>query len=377
VVRVAARRSRPIASAASGAGSAALADPTVFVAAGQLDSVGDRTKAAAPAHRYVIITDDVVEPLYADRVAASFGGAPVDLLSVPAGEATKTRETWSLLTDALIARRCGRDTTIVALGGGTVGDLAGFVAATFMRGVPIVQVPTTLLAMIDASIGGKTGVDTPAGKNLVGAFHPASAVIVDPDVLDTLPTRHLRAGLAEALKHGVIADGRYFARVVDDLPLLMSAGGARQSAMLALVLGSIAIKSAVVAADAREMGRRKILNFGHTIGHAVEIESGYTLLHGEAVAIGMAVEARLAELAGVCGNGLAAELRSVLERAALPTTPPASMAPEDIVALTHHDKKVRAGSVEYALPRRFGEMAAADAGWAVPLSDELVMRALR
>lgn len=355
-----------------------FADPTIIVGAGLLDSVGERAKAAAPAYRYVIITDDVVEPLYAGRAAASFGGARVEILSVPSGEATKTRATWSNLTDALLDRGCGRDTTIVALGGGVVGDLAGFVAATFMRGIPIVQVPTTLLAMIDASIGGKTGVDTPAGKNLVGAFHQPSSVIVDPDLLDTLPPRHLRAGLAEALKHGVIADEEYFGRIVGDLPLLMSpdvTAQSRRSAMTALVSGSIAIKSAVVAADSREMGRRKTLNFGHTIGHAVEVESGYTLLHGEAVAIGMAVEARLAELAGVCTHGLAAKLRSVLHRASLPVAPPRSMAPEDIVVLTHQDKKVRAGSVEYALPRRLGEMAGGDMGWAIPLADDVVLSA--
>jgi 3-dehydroquinate synthase len=332
----------------------------------------------APAHRYAVITDGIVESLYAPRLAASFGHASVEIFSVPAGEQSKTRESWARLTDELLARGCGRDTTIIALGGGVVGDLAGFVAATFMRGVPVIQVPTTLLAMIDAAIGGKTGVDTPAGKNLVGAFHPAAAVIVDPEVLDTLPGRQIRAGLAEAIKHGVIADAKYFARVADDLPLLLGKGApsTRHDAMTALIAGSIAIKSAIVAADAREHGRRKILNFGHTIGHAVEIESEYTLLHGEAVAVGMAVEARLAELAGVATDGLAAMVRTALERASLPTLPSSSMAADRIIARTHHDKKARAGVVEYALPSRIGHMAAADAGWSVPLADQLVLSAL-
>ena len=233
-------------------------DPTVLVAAGAIDTVGARAVRAAPAHRYAIITDSVVEPLYAARLAACW--PRVDRDSFHSGRrGVQTRESWSRLTDELLARGCGRDTTIIALGGGVVGDLAGFVAATFMRGVPVIQVPTTLLAMIDAAIGGKTGVDTAAGKNLVGAFHPAAAVIVDPELLDTLPARHIRAGLAEAIKHGVIADAKISpAMLADDLPLLpRGAPSARHDAMATLIARSIAIKSAVVAADAHEHGRRR------------------------------------------------------------------------------------------------------------------------
>jgi 3-dehydroquinate synthase len=350
----------------------------VSVGTGALDGLGERVRTAAPAHRYVIVTDTVVGPLYARRAVTSFGpGVAVDVLTIPAGESSKTRATWAQLTDDLIALGCGRDTTLVALGGGVVGDLAGFVAATYLRGIPIVQVPTTLLAMIDAAIGGKTGVDTPAGKNLVGALHPPAAVVVDPTLLESLPTRQLRAGMAEAIKHGVVADAAYFDRVRADLPTLLAPGGARSPGMEHLIRHSIGIKSAVVAADAAEHGRRKILNFGHTIGHAVEAASGYSLLHGEAVAIGMATECRLAELAGVGACGITDEVCAALDAAALPTVSPPGLSADTIVDFTHVDKKSRAGTVEYALPRAIGEMAGADSGWAVPLPDAFVIESLR
>ena len=342
---------------ATGSPPSAILDPGIAVAPGALDTLGARAEAAAPAHRYVVITDDHVGPLYAARVLASFGARRVaSVLAMPHGEAAKTRATWSRLTDEMLALGCGRDTTVLALGGGVVGDMAGFVAATYMRGVPVIQVPTTLLAMIDAAIGGKTAVDTPAGKNLVGAFHPPSAVVVDPLVLATLPPRELRAGFAEAIKHGVIADAAYFARVESDLVALLEPEGATSPGMEALITGSIAIKSAVVAADAREHGRRKTLNFGHTIGHAVEAASGFAVLHGEAVAIGMAVECRLAELSGTAVCGITDQVCSALDRANLPTIVPPGLEGPALVSLTHSDKKVRAGAVEYALPHAIGEM---------------------
>jgi 3-dehydroquinate synthase len=350
---------------------------SIIVAAGALDTVGARAETAAPAHRYVVITDDHVGPLYAERVLASFGGRrAASILVMPHGEAAKTRATWARLTDEMLALGCGRDTTIVALGGGVVGDLAGFVAATYMRGVPVIQVPTTLLAMIDAAIGGKTAVDTPAGKNLVGAFHPPAAVIADPSALATLPPRELRAGMAEAIKHGVIADAAYFAQIESEMPALLAPGGTETAAMEALITGSIAIKSAVVAADAREHGRRRILNFGHTIGHAIEAASDFAVLHGEAVALGMAIECRLAELSGAAVCGITEQVCAALDRAELPTIPPPGLAGPALVRHMHSDKKVRSGTVEYALPHAIGEMAGADTGWTVSLPDAFVREAL-
>jgi len=336
----------------------------IIVTPGALDAAGSHARAAAPAYRYAIITDETVGSLYGARLVASFEDAgATELFTISGGETMKTRETWAALTDAMLARGLGRDTTVVALGGGVVGDLAGFVAATYLRGVPIVQVPTTLLAMIDAAIGGKTGVDTPAGKNLVGAFHTPAAVIVDPAVLDTLPPRQLASGMAEAVKHGVIADAEYFASL-HSLPLAV------------LVARSIEIKSAVVARDVREIGLRKILNFGHTVGHAIEAASGYTLLHGEAVAIGMAVESRLAELAGVADCGITEDIIVALERATLPTRIPVGLDVDDIVQRTHTDKKMRAGAVEYALPKAIGVMAGAESAWGIALPDAFVREAL-
>ena len=358
--------------------SLTLGDCRVVVEPDALDTLGERLRSAAPAHRYAVVSDETVGALYGARALASIAasGGRCELIAIPAGEAHKTRETWASVTDRMLEAGFGRDTTVVALGGGVVGDLAGFVAATYLRGVPVVQVPTTLLAMIDASVGGKTGVDTPQGKNLVGAFHQPALVVADPRTLATLPPAQLRAGLAEAVKHGVVADERYFERVAADVPALLAPGGSESEAMTALVVRSVEIKAAVVARDEREGGLRKTLNFGHTLGHAIETLSGYALLHGEAVAIGMALESELAERAGVAECGTHDRVRAALERAGLPTRRPAAIGADDVIALTRRDKKARGGVTEYALPRRIGAMAGEHSGWAVPVSDDLVREVL-
>ena len=293
---------------------------------------------------------------------------------MPHGEAAKTRATWARLTDEMLALGCGRDTTILALGGGVVGDLAGFVAATYMRGVPVVQVPTTLLAMIDAAIGGKTAVDTPAGKNLVGAFIPRPP---SSPIRRCWPRCH-RASCGPASRGDQARRDRgrrvfHPDRLGD--PALLAPGGTATAAMEALITRSIAIKAAVVAEDAREHGRRRS-NFGHTIGHAIETASDFGMLHGEAVAIGMAVmPAR-----GVVGRRRLRHHGTGL-RGARPGLAPATLPPPGLDGLapvrhTHSDKKVRAGTVEYALPHAIGEMAGAATGWTVPLPDAFVREAL-
>ncbi|MGE5101570.1 MAG: 3-dehydroquinate synthase [Deltaproteobacteria bacterium] len=342
----------------------------VSVGAGIISNVREIVERTAPAHRYAIITDDNVGSRYAPAVASHLGAARISVLTIPAGEEQKTRETWSRLTDEMLAAGFGRDTTIIALGGGVVGDLAGFVAATFMRGVPYVQVPTSLLAMIDASVGGKTGVDTPAGKNLVGAFHQPAAVIADPAVLTTLPIEHLRAGLAEAIKHGVIADAAYVDEV-ERLALDLDHVDFTGDAMLRLVARSVEIKADVVRRDEREAGVRKILNFGHTIGHAIELCSRFQLLHGNAVAIGMVYEAVLAERLGVAARGTSERIRAVVRGAGLPDVRPPAMRVDDILLATRGDKKSRAGRPEYALPDRIGHMPSAQ-GWSIPVDDPIV-----
>jgi 3-dehydroquinate synthase len=298
------------------------------------------------------------------------------IFTIDAGESNKTRQAWAGLTDQLLTNGYGRDSTIVALGGGVIGDLAGFVAATFMRGVPVVQIPTTLLAMIDASIGGKTGVDTPAGKNLVGVFHPPAGVFSDPQVLDTLPLSELRAGLAEAIKHGVIANEPYLHAVVGAASGLLAPGGTKSDSMVSLIVPSIEIKADIVSRDEREEGLRKVLNFGHTIGHAVELVSGYSLLHGEAVAIGMALESELAERIGIARTGTSATIIKALQTAGLPTKLPAGLEGSAVIEAMRSDKKGRSGSIRFALPLRIGAMAGADTGWTVSVGDDQLREVL-
>jgi 3-dehydroquinate synthase len=348
----------------------------ICVGAGLLDACGVTLRATVGDRRLAIISDDIVAPLYAARLAAAVGGPAPRVFVIPAGEASKTRMQWARLTDELLAAGFGRDTAILALGGGVVGDLAGFVAATFMRGVPVVQVPTTLLAMIDASIGGKTGVDTRAGKNLVGAFHHPALVIIDPSALRTLPAAHWRSGVAEAIKHGVVASPAEFGWLADHAGSIVNAEGRDDATVMHLVREQVRLKASIVARDERESGLRKVLNFGHTIGHAIETLSDFGRFHGECVAIGMMVEARIAALAGLADAALPESIARVLLAAGLPTTPPPSMSSAAILEATRTDKKARGGVVEYALPRAIGAMAGADRGYAIAVADGIVAAAL-
>jgi 3-dehydroquinate synthase len=351
-----------------------LLDYEITVDAGALDRVGAIARTVAPAHRYAIISDETVAPLYADRVRRTLGEAV--LATIPAGEQFKTREHWADLSDALLAAGCGRDAVVIALGGGVVGDVAGFVAATFMRGIPFIQVPTTLLAMVDASVGGKTGVDTPHGKNLIGAFHQPRAVIIDPLVLESLPDAQRRAGLAEVVKHGAIADASHLADAVA-VGGAFARGGHADDALAALIARSVEIKASVVSVDEREKGLRQVLNFGHTVGHAVEAASQYRLLHGEAIAIGMVAEARVGEVAGMTSPEVAGALESGLESIGLPTRIPAELGDTDVLfSYMHADKKARRGRLAFAVPHRIGEMAGAASGWAVEVDDATVRRVL-
>ena len=346
----------------------------VLVKHGALGGVADVARASTRANRYAVITDSNVVRVHGERVVQVLGSVGTRTFTVPAGEASKSRENWARITDELLEAGFGRDSAIIAVGGGVVGDLAGFIAATFMRGIKYVQVPTSLIAMIDASVGGKTGVDTPRGKNLVGAFHPPSAVVADPAVLDTLPPQHFRSGLAEALKHGVIADAMYLERTIADTPMLLEPSSRRPDATEALVARSIEIKAEIVRRDEREMGLRQVLNFGHTIGHAIEAASDYKLLHGDCVAVGMVYEATMAVKMGVAGPGTARDVRRAVERVGLPTALPTNVTSDRLIALMRADKKVRSGALRFALPREIGAMASGDGTWSVPV-DESVVRA--
>lgn len=359
-----------------------LLGSTILVGPWLLDEIGALAAEYAPAHTVAIVSDENVAEVAGAQVVASLRHyAPnvrVILKAIPPGEQEKTRQRWEALTDWLLSERCGRDTTIVALGGGVVGDLAGFVAATFMRGVPVVQIPTSLLAMVDASVGGKVGVDTPHGKNLVGAFHQPALVVVDPTVLHTLPIEHLRAGFAELVKHGVICDAAYLERVAAIGEALLNAHREARwndEGLSEAIATSIRIKASVVAEDERETGVRRILNFGHTVGHAIEQASAFSMLHGNAVAIGMVAEAKLAELAGVAPLGVHTALTRYLTRLGLPTRIPASIGPSAIVAAMQLDKKAKAGIVYFSLPARLGAIADPQRGSAV--DPTLVTQALQ
>ena len=347
----------------------------VLVGRGALAELPRVLAARCPAHAYAVIADHRVAELHGPALLGALKEAGIEarLFAFPAGEWNKTRETWAGLCDAMLKAGLGRDCAVIAFGGGVAGDLGGFVAATYLRGIPYVQVPTTLLAMIDSSVGGKTGVDAPAGKNLIGAFHQPRAVVADVDLLATLPRTQLAAGMAEAIKHGAIADAAYFAGLEDSGPVL----GKDTARLDPLVRRSVEIKAEIVAADEREAGRRQVLNFGHTVGHAVEARSGFDLLHGEAVAIGMVAEAALAEALGVAAHGLKHALKRLLERYALPTAVPATLSDDQLLEVMRSDKKSRAGQLRFALPARVGTMARSpDGGWTVVADDATICAAL-
>jgi 3-dehydroquinate synthase len=356
-------------------GSAGNGGYEIVVGSGTWRSLPSLIEKYCLAHRYAIITDHQVAELYGVRLLRSMhaAGHRADVFTYPAGEEQKTRETWMSITDAMLEAGLGRDTAVVALGGGVAGDLGGFVAATYMRGLPVVQLPTTLVAMLDASVGGKTGVNTGAGKNQVGCFWPPRVVVADPDVIATLPPAHRRSGLAEAVKHGAIADREYLERIASQSDSLDAAD---PEALCELVARSVEIKVEFVGRDERESGPRKALNFGHTVGHALEAATGYVMPHGDAVAIGMVAEARIGERCGTTEAGTADGLRQVLASLGLPTSLPPQLPVARIVDLTHADKKARQGRTEYVLLGRLGSVDPHGGRWSHPVPDEVVREAL-
>ena len=295
----------------------------------------------------IVVTNETVAPLYLQRVHAALGSAVrVHDCILPDGERFKNLEVLQRILDTAVDHRCDRDCTVVALGGGVIGDMAGFAAAIYQRGVAFVQVPTTLLAQVDSSVGGKTGVNHPRGKNMIGAFHQPRAVFADTSTLDTLDDRQLRAGLAEVIKYGLIADLPFFEWLEDALPGILR----RDRASLARAIEqSCRNKAAIVAADEYERGRRALLNLGHTFGHAIETATGYeTWLHGEAIAAGMCMAARLSERLGILESAARVRVEAIFAAAGLPTAPP-PIEPEVMQALMAGDKKVRAGVIRLVL----------------------------
>jgi 3-dehydroquinate synthase len=338
----------------------------VFVESGLLTDLAGRAAALLPGRRLAVITDRTVGRLVAHNLE-------VPTLVVAPGEASKSRARWSTLTDRLLDLGYARDTAIVAVGGGVVGDLAGFVAASYLRGVPWLQVPTSLIAMVDASVGGKTGLNTRHGKNLVGAFHPPVAVLADPVALRSLHREHLGAGLVEALKHGLIADPDYFVWIERNATGLLAGD---PGLLTELVTRSVTIKAAIVGEDEREAGRRAILNAGHTVAHAIEQVTRYSELHGNAVAIGLVTEAMLAHRLGLADSTLPDTLRQALGRLGRPTSLHSKWEASALLGAMSHDKKVRAEALRFSLPKQLGVMAGADSNWTVPATREMVGRVL-
>ncbi|MEM7706074.1 MAG: 3-dehydroquinate synthase [Pseudomonadota bacterium] len=301
----------------------------------------------------LIVTDENVGPLYLDAVRSALDAGPTHHLVIPAGEAQKCVDGWQRVHQALVDAGAQRDATVIALGGGVVGDLAGFAAATYMRGVSFVQIPTSLLAQVDSSVGGKTGINLPAGKNLVGAFYQPRGVLIDLDTLRTLPARELRAGLAEVIKYGLIGDRDFIAWLEQHVADLLAL---EPAALLHAVQVSVEHKAQVVARDETEQGSRALLNLGHTFGHAVEASSGYgEVLHGEAVAMGMVCAASLSADLGDLTAADVDRVERLIDRAELPTRLPRDSEPEALLKIMALDKKNLAGRLRLVLLNQLGD----------------------
>jgi 3-dehydroquinate synthase len=298
-----------------------------------------------------VVTDLNVHRLYRKQLQSAFQRDRIDMLVIPPGERSKSRKAKEKLEDALIRRNVERDSLIIAFGGGVVGDLAGFVAATMLRGIPYVHIPTTLLAQVDSSVGGKVGVDHPSGKNLIGAFHQPKRVYIDLETLDTLPDREFRNGMSEVIKTGAILDRELFTFLEGNAEALLQ----RDRVALGRVIARCCErKASVVKKDERESGYRRILNFGHTIGHAIEHLTNYRVAHGEAIAIGMTVETKMAVNGGLTSRRTLDRLSRLIQSFGLPTDLPKQLSPKTVIDATMNDKKSRRGIVHYTLLREIG-----------------------
>ena len=319
----------------------------IIIGRGLLDGGFDLSAFVAGSD-CLVVSNETVAPLYYQKLLPNLAGRNVTSVNLPDGEAYKTVAQMQTILDQLVESGANRDTTVIALGGGVVGDIAGFAAACYMRGVNFVQVPTTLLAQVDSSVGGKTGVNHEKGKNLIGAFHQPQVVLIDTETLETLPERELKAGLAEVIKHGVICDTEFFAWLEANMQALLR----RDPEALAYAIRRCCeIKAEVVAEDEREAGRRALLNFGHTFGHAIEHCQGYgEWLHGEAVAAGMVMAARLS---GIPDDDVD-RLINLIASAGLPVEPPAINA-DDWISAMGLDKKVQSKTLRFVLLKAIGE----------------------
>lgn len=332
----------------------------IMIKAGLLAEVGARMKDLGLKGKAAVVTNSLVGDLYGGELLKSLrdSGFTPFLVTLPDGEEYKTIEVATTVYDALVENRMERSSPIVALGGGVIGDMAGFVAATYLRGVPYIQVPTTLLSQVDSSVGGKTAVNHPKGKNLIGAFYQPRGVFIDPDVLKTLDAREVRAGLAEVIKYGIIWDESFFSFLEENAQALLALGAELTRA----IERSCEIKAEVVASDETEQGVRAILNLGHTFGHALEALSGYgTYKHGEAVAIGMTLASRLSAALGLCDSGVVDRVKGLVTSVGLPAEPPVFTADEWIESM-RLDKKVSSEALRFVLIKSVGTVSVEEVG---------------
>jgi len=325
------------------------------------------------SRQVMVVSNDTIAPLYLEKVTQQLTGFDTASVILPDGEQYKTLDTLNTIFTALLEQRFNRDCTLIALGGGVVGDITGFAAASYQRGVPFLQIPTTLLAQVDSSVGGKTGVNHPLGKNMIGAFHQPGCVLIDTDTLDTLDDRQLAAGLAEVIKYGLIHDAGFFDWLEDN----MSALKARDKQALAYAIErSCTIKAEIVAADERESGQRALLNLGHTFGHAIETGTGYgNWLHGEAVATGMLMAADLSARHGWVSTETVQRTERLLRLAGLPTSPPDEMSEAQFMELMAIDKKVVNGELRLVLLKSIGKAVVTGDFKAALLSETLTAAA--
>ena len=329
----------------------------IYIGTGLL-SDPDPIRSHLAGRQVMVVTNETVAPLYLEPVLSALSGFAVRQLILPDGERFKNLAILDRIFDALMEARFGRDCTLVALGGGVVGDMTGFAAACYQRGVAFVQIPTTLLAQVDSSVGGKTGINHPKGKNMIGAFHQPRAVIADTATLSTLPDRELSAGLAEVIKYGLIRDPAFLAWIETHLAALLARD---PEALAEAIRRSCENKAAVVAEDELESGNRALLNLGHTFGHAIETGAGYgRWLHGEAVGVGICMAADLSVRLGWLGAGDLRRVRDLIARAGLPTEPPGDLTPDRFLELMAVDKKVQDGRLRLVLLKAMGEAFVTD-----------------
>jgi 3-dehydroquinate synthase len=327
----------------------------IYVGEGILSQAGDLLLQTGLRGKVAVVSNPTIAQLYLDALheALAHSGFEVVPVLVPAGEEHKVIESLAVIYDRLIDERCERQSCVLALGGGVVGDLAGFAAATYLRGIPYVQVPTTLLAQVDSSVGGKTGVNHRDGKNLIGAFYQPRLVVIDVSVLDSLPKRELVAGLAEVIKYGVIADAELFKVLEQEIHELVAL---ERELLIGVISGCCSIKAKVVEQDEREDDYRAVLNFGHTIGHALEAVTGYTrFLHGEAVGVGMAKAAAISVQQGFCDQRSFERVRKVIKKAGLPLEIPSGISMQDLIQAMEVDKKSSAGKIKFVMCAGIGK----------------------